>query len=147
MDITKQPGILLNGVILEKSFFQREANIPDSFKNRLSFAIQPILSSDNKELNLFVTCTINDKKSPIFGEFTYIGVFSVDTKEPNLPFEKFLESGSALAILLPYLREEVSSRMLKANLPQFSSLPIFNAVQIMKELNDKPRNKSLGKKK
>jgi preprotein translocase subunit SecB len=145
MDATKPPGITLKGIILEKSNFRREAKIPEGFKNRLSFAIQPIISKDSKELNLFVTCTVNDKKSPIFAEFTYIGIYSVDESEPNLTLEKFLESGSALAIILPYIREEVSSRMQKSGLPQYSNVPLFNAMQIMKDLAGKKQRSSKNK--
>ncbi|MBP6738538.1 MAG: protein-export chaperone SecB [Leptospiraceae bacterium] len=136
MDKTKQPGIRLNGVILEKSYFKRLPEIPDGFRSEISFNLKPAFSEDKKVLNLFVGIQLNKEDDPIFADIVYIGIFSIEEGQENLPLEQFLNSGNALAILLPYIREEISSRMLKAGLPNYANIPIFNAVQLMKDINE-----------
>jgi len=73
-------------------------------------------------------CSINGQES-LSAEVTYVGIFSADP-ESVISLESYAKYNTP-ATLLPYIREEIQSKMLKAQLPQFAILPAMNVQAIV----------------
>lgn len=129
MDKNKQPGIKCNSIILAESTFKRKPKIPKDQGIKLSFDVKNSISEDQMNLVTEVTTTINSEDDPIYTKVTYIGIFSVEN-EKNLDLKDFSEI-NAPAILFPYIREEIHTRMLKAGLPKSLIIPPINFVALV----------------
>jgi len=129
MDKNKQSGIKCNSIILAESIFKRKPKIPKEQDIKLSFDVKNSISEDQQNLVTEVTATINSEEEPIYAKVTYIGLFSVG-EDKNLDLKDFSEI-NAPAILFPYIREEIHTRMLKAGLPKSLILPPINFVALV----------------
>ena len=133
MDKNKQPGIKCNSIILVESIFKRKPRIPKEQDIKLSFDVKNSISEDQQNLVTEVTATINSEEEPVFAKVTYIGLFSIG-EDKNLGLKDFSEI-NAPAILFPYIREEIHTRMLKAGLPKSLILPPINFVALVNDNN------------
>ncbi|MFA5518697.1 MAG: protein-export chaperone SecB [Spirochaetota bacterium] len=133
MDKNKQPGIKCNSIILVESIFKRKPRIPKEQDIKLSFDVKNSISEDQQNLVTEVTAIINSEEEPVFAKVTYVGLFSVG-EDKNLDLKDFSEI-NAPAILFPYIREEIHTRMLKAGLPKSLILPPINFVALVNDNN------------
>ena len=131
MDTTKQPGITINNILLAESAFKRLPQVPDKIDIHFSFSVNNNLYNEGKNLVTELSVELNTINDPVYGKFVFVGLFSVDGNE-NMPLETFAEC-NAPAYIMPYVREEIHSRSMKAGLPQIF-LPPLN---IQASLNEK----------
>jgi preprotein translocase subunit SecB len=129
-DTAKQPGITINNILLAESTFKRLPQVPDKIDVHFSFSINNNVYNDGKNLVTEVSVELNTANDPVYGKFVFVGLFSVDENE-NMPLEAFAEC-NAPAYIIPYIREEVHSRSMKAGLPQIF-LPPLNIQASIKE--------------
>jgi preprotein translocase subunit SecB len=74
----------------------------------------------------------NDSKIDVYdSEISYIGIFGSLEGSENMSLEEFLANNAA-ALLMPYIRESISSFSAKAGLPVVY-LPPINIVALMKQ--------------
>lgn len=127
MDSLKEPGIKILKIILVKSIFKRQPNVSHDFKNIINFSVaQKFDEKDSKKILITeLDVTINKEDDPVYMELKYIGVFSESIEVKNMTLKEFAKSSSA-AMLIPYAREEIQNRMLKAGLSDFAILPPLN---------------------
>jgi preprotein translocase subunit SecB len=130
MDTSKQPGIKIEAIILVESLFKRLPSIPEQTENAVGFEVKNYITPDKKKLTTEFIAVLNSEGAPVFGRFTLIGIFTVDENE-NMGLEEFSKS-NAPAIILPYVREEIHSRLMKAGLPGMIMIPPINLVAIQK---------------
>jgi preprotein translocase subunit SecB len=133
MDKTKQPGILINAILLADSVFHRAHEIPKNLKFKLNFAINNIIDKSNLVTEL--TVRVNTKEDPVYLIIKYVGIFS-GMPDSNMNLEEFSQI-SAPAMLLPYIREEIHNRLLKANVFNIGILPPINLQALLKESKKK----------
>lgn len=145
MDKQKEPGINVDAIILEESFFKRKQLVPDGFKNNVEFKIKNSIDPVNKRMITEFTVDLNKKDSPIYMHLKFIGIFSV-SENKNMTLEEFAENGSPQGIIFPYAREEIQNRMVKAYLPNYSILPPMNFT-IKNQKKDSDLEKNPAKKK
>ncbi len=132
MNPEKQPGILCEGVMLIEEKFSRIPKITEDAE--LSYEFEYECGSDD---NLFgvgemkFTASIH-KEQDVEAELElrYVGLFRVDSEEPNMEMSEFLKN-AAPAIILPYIREHVCSMSAKAGLKPIY-LPPVNIIAALK---------------
>lgn len=130
MDNTKQPGIKIDAILLVESTFVRAKVLPTNLENVFSFETANVLSFDGKILTTEVMATLNSEKHPIFMKAKMAGIFS-QTDLVNLDLEEFAKSTAPTAIIFPYLREEISTRLIKAGIHN-AIIPVVNLNGIFK---------------
>ena len=130
VDSTKQPGITINNILLSESIFKRLPQVPDKIDVHFSFSVNNNLYNEGKNLVTELSVELNTITDPVYGKFVFVGLFSVNGNE-NVPLEQFAEC-NAPAYIVPYVREEIHSRSMKAGLPQIF-LPPVNLHALVKE--------------
>jgi preprotein translocase subunit SecB len=120
MDKNKQPGIRTNAIMLIESKFVRFPEIPSSIETVCSFDYKYNCFPDGSgqgELTLNSSGKCSGSETLIYtAEIKYLGVFQMDTNEPNMEIEDFMRV-NASAHIFPYLREFLSSLSVRAGLP------------------------------
>ncbi|MCK5268429.1 MAG: protein-export chaperone SecB [Spirochaetes bacterium] len=132
MNKEKQPGISINRIILATSYFHRIPQITDDYKSSISLAVKNNIDKEKNILSTELELTLNQEDSPVFAKVVYVGVFSIMGNSENMSFKEFVEY-SAPAILIPYAREEIQNRLIKADLPEFAILPPINLTALNKK--------------
>lgn len=136
MDMNKQPGILIKGIILASENFSREPILPTEILTNVNFDFK--LNISDIDSNLEVTTTLKGTKDDIeyFSlNFMMVGIFSTIEGQENLEMESFLKH-NAPAIIFPYIREHVSTITQKAGMPSVILAPInLGALLNQSELN------------
>jgi len=134
MDITKQPGIWFDNVLLKELFFQRKPDLA-SYDIVIKFTFTSSIAPDEKAMNCELICDVTDKKDVFHLHCAIIGVFSYVQGKENLKLAEFAESNAA-ALLLPYVREIVSTTTVQAGLPPIR-IPPINIRAILKDQDGK----------
>ncbi|MDD2229974.1 MAG: protein-export chaperone SecB [Candidatus Neomarinimicrobiota bacterium] len=132
MDKSKQPGIRTNAIMLIESKFVRFPQAIKSIETVCSFDYKYSCLPDNigqGELTLISSGKCSESNLVVFeAEIKYIGVFQMDSDEPNMQIEEFMKV-NASAHIFPYLREFLSSLSVRAGLPTII-LPPMNIVAL-----------------
>ncbi|HQF37376.1 MAG TPA: protein-export chaperone SecB [Candidatus Dojkabacteria bacterium] len=131
MDKDKQPGIKCDSIILAESVFKRLPQLTGSENVNLSMEVNNTFSDDKKTLQTILAVHVNTENDPIYFKVVYVGLFSV-SEEQNMELEEFAKS-NAPAIMFPYIREEIHSKMLKASLPKSIIIPPINIGVLVQE--------------
>ena len=137
MDKEKQPGISFDSIILAKEKFWRNPSLPKELNINLDFNVKR--SIDDKkgiiELDTFLSLQDSEKVQHVKLELKYIGLFSIIESEKNMEFKHFLEH-NAPALLIPYIREQISSITSKAGLLPII-IPPLNILAMLKDKEKK----------
>ncbi|NQV18821.1 MAG: protein-export chaperone SecB [Armatimonadetes bacterium] len=137
MDKKKQPGISFDSIILAKEKFWRNPSLPKELNINLDFKVKRSIENEKGiiELDTFLSLQDSEKVKHVKLELKYVGLFSIIESEKNMELEHFLEN-NAPALLVPYIREQISSITSKAGiLPVI--LPPLNILAIIKEKEKK----------
>lgn len=116
MDTAKQPGIMVQSIILAESIFKRKPSIPEDTMFNIIFSVNNSITEDNRSLTCMVTATVNKPEDAVFLKVVYVGIFTV-SDEPNMKLEDFARHNAA-GIIFPYIREEIHNRTMKGSLPR-----------------------------
>lgn len=130
MDESKEPGILINNIILKELNFSRGPNTSPSPQLIVNFQINRTIFQDKKMLNLEMVCTLNNEQEMFNLKCIMIGIFSQIPGKENMTLEQFSET-NAPAIIIPYIREIISSTTLKAGMAPIIIAPI-NVISMVK---------------
>ncbi|HNX58149.1 MAG TPA: protein-export chaperone SecB [Spirochaetota bacterium] len=122
MDKTQQPGIRIETIILANSTFNRKPVVPETIPVNIEFDVKNTIISQDQKLITEMKATLNKPDDPVYGEFLFVGIFSCSDCK-NMSLEQFAEN-HAPAIIVPYIREEIHSRTMKAGLPHIMINPI-----------------------
>ena len=123
MDKKKQPGIKVDRIILAESFFKRMPDVTIPIPLKININVSNNINNDKKQLITEMKVSLNTDSDKVFGNFVYIGVFSVMDDDENMSLQQFAEH-NAPACLFPYVREEIQNRSVKAGLPPIIIQPI-----------------------
>jgi preprotein translocase subunit SecB len=151
MDMSKQPGINILAIILLKESFYRVKAMPKAVDVNIEFnsVHEKVADSDNTQL--IIKTKLVGKSSEIIKEtndniayvleFDYVGVFTILPGEENMPMDEFIINNAA-AIMIPYIREHISSITQKASIGTIYLKPI-NVVALLNKnkLDNKSENK------
>lgn len=129
MDESKQPGINFNTVFLKEIQFHREPDINSNQLN-IDFNSNISFSDDKQQLVYELGCNVSDKNNVFSLHCSMIGIFSVMESSQNMELEKFAEY-NAPAIMMPYIRELVTTTTVRAGLNPVTFPPI-NILSIFK---------------
>lgn len=135
MDIDKQPGIKVDGIILAESFFKRTPNVVLPISLNIGLKVSNNINSEKKQLITEMRVTLNSESDPVFGHFLFIGIFSYSNDE-NMTLQEFAKNNAA-AYIFPYIREEIQNRSVKAGLPPIIIQPL-NFVALTKCSQQQP---------
>lgn len=131
MDEAKQPGINFNTIFLKEIQFKREPAI-NSNQINIDFESNVSLSEDKKQLIYELGCNVSDKNNVFKLHCSMIGVFSSMEGSENMELEKFAEN-NAPAIMMPYIRELVTTTTVRAGLNPIT----FPPINILSAFHDK----------
>jgi len=125
MDKYKQPGIQCDGVILVEEEFWRNYDVPND--SRIDFNLEvanSINSNDEHVIEIQATLKLiyNDKEY-LNLKNKFIGFFSTVEGEENMDIEEFIEY-NAVALMIPYIREHISSITMKSGINPIIIPPI-----------------------
>jgi preprotein translocase subunit SecB len=130
MDEKKQPGISFNTVFLKELTFKRTPDLNSSqisinFKSHISF------SEDKMQLVYELVCEVEDKKKVFSLSCSMVGVFACINGAENMELSDFSKT-NAPALILPYIRELVTTTTIRAGLNPVVFPPI-NVVSLLGE--------------
>jgi|GEM_PF-364227 preprotein translocase subunit SecB len=135
MNKKEQPGIIVKSIHQHKCRFERKQGGRGAFTSNFTFRYGFRILDDGNgmaELTLSAKGISNDSKIDVYdSEITYIGIFGSLEGSENMSLEEFLANNAA-ALLMPYIRESISSFSAKAGLPVVY-LPPINIVALMKQ--------------
>lgn len=131
-DLTKQPGIIAQNIILVDSSFKRALNFVEPLDFSCDFKYGFSMTQDKQtgqgKLQAKVVVNDNEKKEVFEIECSFVGIY-VSTPEPNMELEDFL-ANSAPAHLVAFIREHVANMSIKAGLPALV-LPPYNIMAML----------------
>lgn len=130
MDESKQPGINFNTIFLKEIQFKREPTI-NSNQLDIGFESNVSISEDKQKLVYELGCNVSDKNNVFTLHCSMIGVFTVSSGSKNMELEKFAEN-NAPAIMMPYIRELVTTTTIRAGLNPITFPPI-NIISIFRD--------------
>ena len=143
MDMKKQPGISIAAIMLMEEKFKRVKSIPKQLDVNVDFSLkhEKILKTNKANITITTKVTGNSKEliketnSHIAYEleFDFIGVFSVVSGEENMELDNFVKHNAA-AIMIPYIREHISSTTQKSGLGSVYLKPL-NIMALFSEKN------------
>ncbi len=123
MDISKQPGISFDNVILSKMDFSRSP-IVEKPEIKVYFSSNATINEEKKKLALELSADVKETKNESFSlKCTMIGFFSVLEGQENLTLEEFSKV-NAPALILPYLREVIANMTLRSGINPIILPPI-----------------------
>lgn len=131
MDQTKHPGISFDTVLLKELSFTREMEMLVQPKLDLRFKHSYAISPEKNILRYDLSCILKDTKGSFSIFCTMTGVFSIFPGFENMELEFFAQN-NAPALLLPYIREIISSTTLKSGIMPLI-LPPLNIQAMMSE--------------
>lgn len=131
MDKNSQPGIRITDIILAESIFHRISLLPKKVDFNLTLNLQRHFDSENHRLVIELSVTLNKEHAPIYCRVKYVGIFD-QTKDSNMSLEDFSKL-SAPSLIIPYVREEIHSRFMKAGLGNTFILPPINLQALLKK--------------
>lgn len=139
MDIKKQPGIQCQNVIVTKLKFDRKPELPsEKAAMEIQFNSKKKFVDDDNQLLYFLEATVIIKdETTTFLTYSseHVGYFGVEKSEQNMELKKFSEF-NAPAVILPYIRETLSSITLKSGMkPIF--LPPINIIAMLQKNQEK----------
>ena len=124
MDKDKQPGISFDGIILVEDDFKRDPEVPDG--SNISFGIEVDHTKIDSKLNVEVSANlelVHNDKNVVIMKSRFIGIFSTIEGEENMDIDDFVKY-NAVALMIPYTREHISSITLKAGIDPIILPPI-----------------------
>lgn len=130
MDKKKQPGINFDNIFLKEMKFKRKPKNIGSDIN-LDFASNISVSDNEEKLYYELICKVSDDKKVFSLECSMMGVFSAVEGKENMSIKHFAEH-NAPALMLPYIRELVTTTTIRAGLRPISFPPI-NIIALLKE--------------
>lgn len=122
MDKDRQPGIKVDGVILAESFFKRKPEVTTPVPVNIDINVSNKVDSIKKLLITEMRVSLNSESESVYGHFVFIGIFSTMDEE-NMSLQQFAEN-NAPAYIMPYVREEIHNRSLKAGIPPIIIQPL-----------------------
>ncbi len=132
MDISKQPGIKFDNIILSKLEFHRKPMVVEKPELDVSCLSKATIDEEKQRLVLELSADIKEKKAADFSlQCTIIGFFSVLEGQENLSLKQFSEI-NAPALLFPYLREVIANITLRSGLKPLI-LPPINISSFIKQ--------------
>lgn len=138
MDTTKEPGISFDTIFLQKLDFSREPKI-NSPKIDLAFNSNISFTEDKKHLIYEMGCDVSDINKAFRLSCKMIGMFSAINGAENMQLDEFSKV-NAPALILPYLREIVTTTTVRAGLTPVVFPPI-NVASIFSKLKVQGTNK------
>lgn len=132
MDITKQPGITFDGIILVKENFFREVEVPENIEVVLNIDmnlnIQETISTTQLDTTVLMKC---DGKDVLKLETRFVGLFSIKKSDENMDMEKYLKNHSP-ALMFPFIREHIATITQKSGVPPVL-LPPVNILALIEQ--------------
>ncbi len=117
-------GIVIDNIFLTSADIKRKVQVPDSVEFNIKYQIQ--IFNDEKKIHSAVKLSANviekEERFTISAEIE--GQFHCDENGYPLPIDEFLRV-NAPSIIMPYLRENISSLATRAGLPRVF-LPTVN---------------------
>jgi preprotein translocase subunit SecB len=137
MDTDKEAGISFDGIVLVKENFHRTSSMPNKSKIDIEFSMElnHFEDSFSNELTTNLLCFSDDGEEVVLKlEFTFVGLFSVNTAEENMDIKLFMKQNSP-AIMFPYIREHISSITQKSGVSPVL-LPPINIIAMTKDIKN-----------
>lgn len=125
-DPTKQPGIIIENILLRKSHYERSPKIDKEGELALEFGF----GIDDRQTEcavlmktIFTWKNKETQEIQIKAEVEYVGLFKVDEASPNMELSTFAKK-IAPNVLFPYIRQHIHYLNASAGLPGFIIQPI-----------------------
>jgi preprotein translocase subunit SecB len=136
MDKNKQPGISFDNIILVKESFYRDVIVPKDSKAYFNVKHNWDKKDDKKCVSELITSLMlkSDEKEVLKLESTFVGIFSIIDDSENMSIEEYIK-GHSPALMLPYIREHISSITQKAGVKPVL-LPPINILALINESMD-----------
>lgn len=141
MDKDKQPGIRFDNIMLVKESFWRDFIVQAD--SRVVFDIKHNWNSNgDRYLSELLTSLslIYDEKEVLKLESTFVGLFSVIGNCENMDIVDYIKNYSP-ALMLPYIREHISSITQKAGIKPVL-LPPINIVALINKTEPEEKESS-----
>lgn len=134
MDINKQPGISFDTIFLKDLVFSRTPNI-NNVDLDIRFNSKSTINEEKTKLFYELDCAIVDKNKSFDLKCCMIGLFSIIEGSENMDLNAFSKN-NAPALMLPYIRELVTTTTIRAGLTPVIFPPI-NIVSLLENNNRK----------
>lgn len=121
----------LNNLVFDEISFKRIAVIQSKYDLEISFSVDIGINTSNSDIKKVSVKIIGNKKEEYIFEIQASGYFSY---EGNV--EDTIITQNAVAIVMPYIRSEVSLLTAQPGIEPVV-IPPFNVVEMMKENNQK----------
>ena len=132
MDKNKQPGISFDNIMLVKECFWRDFIVPK--ESEIAFEVKHNWSgSEDKYVSELLTTLrlLAGEKEVLKLESTFVGLFSIIANQENMDIKDYIKN-HAPALMLPYIREHISSITQKAGIKPVL-LPPVNIVALIRK--------------
>ncbi|MDC7124994.1 MAG: protein-export chaperone SecB [Spirochaetales bacterium] len=124
MNKAKQPGINFNNIILKDLNFSRNTDCILKPQLKVDLDAKNNISEDKNNLNVELTIEISEEENNSFHiSCTMVGEFSVSEGTENMDLESFSKV-NAVSLMIPYLREVISSVTTRSGLKPVILPPI-----------------------
>ncbi|MGE5614610.1 MAG: protein-export chaperone SecB [Bacillota bacterium] len=133
MDLSKQPGISFKGILLARENFKREPEYTLNANTTIDFSYCYYMNKENNDYYAELTATVksfNEHKEILSLSCTFVGIFAEIEDEKNMEIEEYMKI-AAPALMIPFVREHISSITLKAGIKPILINPI-NVIALLK---------------
>lgn len=137
MDLSKQPGISFKGILLARESFNREPEYTFNANTTVDFSYNYYMSEEKKDYYAKLTATVksfSEHKEILSLSCTFIGIFAEIDGEKNMEIEEYMKK-AAPALMIPFVREHISSITLKAGIKPILINPI-NVIALLKNADN-----------
>lgn len=140
-DITKQPGIIAQNVIVTQSEFSRSMQFIEPLTYNCDFkydsSVSPDRTTGQGRLHASVIVKDNNNNDVFTITCTVVGIYSADSKS-NMGLSEFLANASP-AHLVAFVREHIANMSIKAGMPPLV-LPPYNIQAMLSKKNHEIEN-------
>lgn len=141
MDTTKQPGIIIKNIILINDQFSREAYIPEGARLNINFHQDNKIFEEEYSASLTAELTLSkDDKVYLDMKTTFVGIFAQIINEKNMDMNNFIKN-HAPAIILPYIREHVTTLTQKSGIGPII-IPPINIIALLNKSSEQNKKDS-----
>lgn len=114
IDPTRQPGILIDQILLERAHFEHRSDFLDfpaqtAVNVDIDFNLSSALTSDGTKALVRLTVSSKEEPEPLYKlALTLTALVSVETGKENFPLNEYVTT-NAWAMLFPFIRETVAN--------------------------------------
>ena len=135
MDKSKQPGIEFKNIILIEDNFKRDPDVPNKSKINVDFETTSNIGEEFANVEITTQLRLlHEDKEVLKHNCKFVGIFLVKKEDENMNIEDFVRN-NAPALMLPYIREHITSISSKAGIKPII-LPPINLIALIDNLKE-----------